>query len=934
MHKQYHQHPTLTTHLKAVVMLICVPLLLFSCQPSLKDTIVIGFSQCVDDDDWRQTMYFEMQKELAFYPNVKLIYKNADASNEQQIEDIKALREAGIDILIVSPNEAQPITPIVEEVYRSGIPVIVVDRKISSDNYTAYVGADNYEIGNIAGAYAANLLPEGGKILEVTGLPGSTPAQDRHQGFVDALKNFPELRLMNAINGQWKEEVAREEIRQHLKKAQEADLIFAFNDMMARATHQVLDAAQTEDMPLLLGIDGLFGPRLGIEMVNNGILDATFLYPTGGDKAIELAVNILEGKPYDKENILQTTVIDQSNVKIIKSQAEKIYEQQQDIVNQQNAIQEQLAVYQNQRTLLYVVISSLVAAIVLGAYALYSLKEKLETNRQLKSKNEEILKQRNQIMQLAQETEEANQAKFRFFTDISHEFRTPITLILTSIEDILENESPGSALFHKDIHLIKRNATRLLRLVSQLLDFRRIEHGKMELKASSGDLVTFIQEIFSAFEGTAAKRNIDYQLVSIEPRLELWFDGSMLDKVFFNLLSNAFKFTADGGKIVVMIEQDTENRMARVLIKDNGRGMSQEHVAHAFERFYQGEQNSSMGTGLGLSLSRELIQMHHGAIRIDSEPGRGTSFEIKLPLGKAHLKEKERIERVSGSSSAQLRSIYEEEAYEKEEIFTEEKQPSHETSILVVEDNVELRKFLVSKLQAHYQVLHAADGDQGLSIAFDEVPDLIISDIMMPGTDGIRLAKILKTDLRTSHIPVILLTARDTTEQQVEGLQTGADAYIVKPFHTKYLMARIRQLLQSRELLRQHYLGKASVAEALEIPKGVNKLDNEFLDNFKAIVDQKLSDPELNVNEIAKEVGLSRVQLYRKVKALLDFSVNDYIKQLRLTKAKTLLLQQELSISEIAYEVGFSSPAYFSTVFKSEFQISPSEYIRSPSSAT
>lgn len=911
-----------------------IPMLFFSCQSGSEDKIVIGFSQCVDDDDWRQTMYFEMQKELAFHEHVTLIYKNADASNAQQIEDIKALREQDIDILIVSPNEAQPITPIVEKVYHSGIPVIVVDRKIASDNYTAYVGADNYEIGNIAGAYAANLLPEGGKILEITGLPGSTPAQGRHRGFVDALKNHPDLVLMDSINGQWEEEVARKEIRNQLDKAQQADLIFAFNDMMARATYQVLDSAQTENMPVLLGIDGLFGPRLGIDMVNNGILDATFLYPTGGDKAIELAVNIVEGKPYEKENILQTTVIDQSNVKIIKSQAEKIYEQQQDIVSQQEAIKKQLAVYQNQRTLLYVVIGSLVAAIVLGAYALYSLKEKLETNRQLKSKNEEILKQRNQIMQLAQETEEANQAKFRFFTDISHEFRTPITLILTSIEDILESESLSKESFHKDIQLIKKNAARLLRLVSQLLDFRRIEHGKMALKASCSDLVSFIQEIFSAFEATASKRNIDYQLVTIEPYLELWFDDSMLDKVFFNLLSNAFKYTADGGKILVMIEQDTDKKQARILIKDNGKGMSKEHITHAFERFYRGEQNNSMGTGLGLSLSRELIQMHHGSIKIDSEKDKGTCFEIKLPLGRDHLKKEECIENENNDRHTPLRSIYEEEAYEKAEVLSEAITPSPETSILVIEDNADLNKFLVSKLKPHYQVLSASDGDQGLTLAFEEVPDLIISDIMMPGTDGISLARTLKSDIRTSHIPIILLTARDTTDQQVEGLQTGADAYIVKPFHTKYLMARISQLLQSRKILRQHYLSKASATEPVEIPEGVNKLDKAFLDNFKSIVDQKLSDPELSVNEIAREAGLSRVQLYRKVKALLGMSVNDYIKQLRLTKAKELLMLQELSIAEIAYEVGFSSPAYFSTVFKNEYQISPSEYIRSITSTT
>lgn len=374
--------------------------------------------------------------------------------------------------------------------------------------------------------------------------------------------------------------------------------------------------------------------------------------------------------------------------------------------------------------------------------------------------------------------------------------------------------------------------------------------------------------------------------------------------------------------------------MARILIKDNGRGMSAEHIAHAFERFYQGEQNSSMGTGLGLSLSRELIQMHHGTIRIDSEAGKGTSFEVRLPLGKAHLKAKERIEKPSDNKPVHLRSIYEEETFDEQEDYVEDKDADKETTILVIEDNVDLNKFLLAKLQRNYKVLGATDGDQGLTIAFDEVPDLIISDIMLPGTDGINIAKRLKTDIRTSHIPIILLTARDTTEQQVEGLQTGADAYIVKPFHNKYLLARISQLLHSRKMLRQHYLGKGAEMAPPGIPNGANPLDQGFLETFKGIVAQKLSDSELHVNDIAKEAGLSRVQLYRKVKALLGIGVSDYIKRLRLNKAKELLMQQELTIAEIAYEVGFSSPAYFSTVFKSEYQISPSEYIRSVTSST
>ena len=888
-------------------------------------------------------MRFEMEKELAFHPDAQLIYRNADGNSKQQIQDIRSLQQAGIDLLIVSPNEAAPITPVVEELYRAGIPVIVIDRKITSAAYTAYIGADNYEIGRIAGSYAASLLPEGGDVLEVTGLPGSTPAQERHRGFIEALRDFPQIQSLDSINGEWERQVAKHKLQDTLASYSTVDLIFAHNDMMALATREVLRHIPALSSVKLLGIDGLSGPDLGIEMVSDGVLDATFLYPTGGDRAVQVALDILEGRAYQRENILQTTVIDLSNVKVIKLQSDKIADQQQDIVRQQRAIQEQLTIYRSQQTLLYVVVVSLAIAIVLGAYALYSLREKQFTNRRLRIQNDKITHQRNQIAQMAQETEAANQAKFTFFTNISHEFRTPLTLILASIEDLLEESHRGdqrsAEVIRQDFLLLRKNASRLLRLITQLLDFRRLEHNKLKIMATKGDLVAFLREVVTAFERTAQRRRIDYQLVTSQPAVDAYFDAAMLDKVFVNLLSNAFKFTPDEGSIQVSVEPETSEDRVRVRFVDNGPGMSAEQAEHAFDRFYQGESYRAWGTGLGLSLSKELMECHGGTISVVSNPGRGTCFEVILPL---HGPYESTGPGESSSTVPSSHQYYGEEmslgfpesaTIDYEELdaafpLTTSLNPmqASDTTVLVIEDNDDLRHFLVRKFRATYRVIASADGTHGLEQSFAQVPDLIVCDIMLPGSDGLTIARTLKNDLRTSHIPIILLTARTTPDQQLEGLRTGVDAYVTKPFHPRLLLEQIDKLLWNREQLRQRF---ASTHVSSEPPITLPDLDQQFMQRLTAFIEQNLAKPSLNVNAIAQEIGLSRVQLYRKVKALLGIGINDYVKVQRLKKARELLLRPDLTIAEVAYEVGFSSPAYFSTVFKSYYQQSPSDFVRS-----
>ena len=398
----------------------------------------------------------------------------------------------------------------------------------------------------------------------------------------------------------------------------------------------------------------------------------------------------------------------------------------------------------------------------------------------------------------------------------------------------------------------------------------------------------------------------------------------MLDKVLFNLLSNAFKFTADNGSINVSIDKTIDGNMALIKVEDTGLGMTTEDAEHAFEVFYQGHSSSFWGTGLGLSLSSELINLHHGTITVKSERGVGTSFEIRLPTGQAHLLPEEMV-----SEKPSLITTY-----ENIKIYTSDMEPvllqnetttvfQKEKSILIIEDNDDLRAFLKKRLGDNYEIQEAENGEKGISLAFDIVPDLIISDIILPGQSGLQITETLKQDIRTSHIPIILLTARGSITEQIEGIKSQADAFIVKPFNLEYLEEIIKNLLKNRAILREHY---TSELPSETRSNSSNKIDRKFINEFTALVENNLSNEDFTVENICKHIGISRVQLYRKVKALIGYNVNDYILTVRLQKAKFLLTNEDLSISEISFKVGFSSQAYFSTVFKSKFGVTPKAF--------
>jgi len=883
---------------------------------------LIGFSQCVESDAWRKTMLQEMKRELSFHPDLALSYKQADGNSEKQINQVKELLGERVDILIISPNEAEPLTPIVEEAFNSGIPVIVVDRKISSSLYTAYVGGDNYSIGKLAGEYAVKLLEGKGNIIEITGLPKSTPAIERNKGFVNAIKSHTSINV-STINGEWYKQKAKEELSQTLATSTNVDLVFAQNDVMALGAYEVFKRKGLP-IPYIIGVDGLPCNGCGMQFVSEKLITASMLYPTGGDEAIRLAAKILNKEEFAKENYLQTTVIDSTNVRLLQLQASKITTQQHSIERQQVMLEQQRAIYKSQRNLLYVLALSLITAICFGAIAFYSLRVNRRINKQLHLQNTEILDQKNKIEEMSAKAQEANDAKVNFFTNISHEFRTPLTLILAPLEELLTITKSSSQ--SQSLHLIHKNVIRLLRLVNQLMDFRKIEVDKMRLRASENDIIAFLSEIIQSYKGIAQKRNIDLRMFTKERELKVWFDVNMLDKVVFNLLSNAFKFTKDHGYIHLSVGRSEEKNEVTIKVEDNGIGMSQEVVNKVFNLFFQGEYENHKGSGLGLALSKELIKLHKGIITVSSEKGKVTTFQIHLPLGQGHLNENE----IGEAEQTPLLQYENEKVYmtdlDKEPGARSRQEgikPEKEYSLLVIEDNEDLRNFLENKLGNEYEVVTADNSQSAVQQAFDVVPDLIISDIVIPGKDGMALVNIFKTDIRTSHIPIILLTGQTSIQQQIEGMRNMADAYITKPFNLQFLQQSIKSLLSNRAMLKEHFTS--------ELPSNlktqtIGKIDRKFVSEFTSLVESNIPNEEFSVEDICKSIGISRIQLYRKVKALLNVNVNDYILNTRLQKAKYLLQHEELNIGEVAYKVGFSSPAYFSTVFKSKFGVTPKAF--------
>lgn len=521
--------------------------------------------------------------------------------------------------------------------------------------------------------------------------------------------------------------------------------------------------------------------------------------------------------------------------------------------------------------------------------------------------------------------EKLSQAKLQFFTNVSHEFRTPLTLILGPLQTLLDSRK-GGKLFREQLLIINNNAQRLLRLVNQLLDFRKAETGNMKLEVTEGNIVKFLREIKLSFDPLADEMDIDFQFRSDNTYLQLWFDRFQCEKVFFNLLSNAFKNTPAGGTITLSVKEVGEDVVIQV--RDTGRGIKQEHFNHIFEAFFSHyEDHRQASTGIGLAYAKSLIQMHHGRIEVESELNSFTCFSVILRKGKEHFDPSELAVEINDNEFVETDTQVHHDADEITSAVAGS-DAEHLPKILIIEDNPEVRKYLKTIFQFGHVIFEAANGRIGLDVVHSEMPDLVICDVMMPELDGMEFCKEIKSNLKTSHIPVILLTARTSLIYTIEGLEKGADDYVTKPFNPKVLQLKVRNILRAHDAMRKMF-GDRKVL-AIE-PKAVvfNSLDEQFVKQVLECINNNISNSDFTVDILSREIGMSRAQLYRKIKAVTGQSANELVRTLRLKHAAQLLKQQQLTISQITYEAGFTDLQYFRECFKKFFGVTPSEYLES-----
>ena len=885
------KHPFLLVWLTLIVLCGCT-------SSGKQKRHVIGLSQCMLDDAWREAMINDMRIEASNYDDVEIIIKDAQNNNETQIQQIRDLIRQKVDVLIISPYQSEPITAVAEEAYRAGIPTIITDRKVNTDQYTSFVGANNYEIGLAAGNYAANYLPPNAIILEIWGLTQTSPAQERHKGFVDALREREDLSFRK-IEGQWLVDTARMELRK-LEHPEQIDFVYAHNDMMAIAAREYFmawDSIRGRDLRII-GVDAVAGA--GLEAVEDGRINASFLYPTGGEQVIRTAMRIIQGEPVDKFIPLRTAPVDHQSARTLLLQADQLQKYKQRIEAQRSRIDGLSDRFYFLRNSLGVISLLMIGFIALSIYAFYINRKMRQANRKLISLNAEM--------------KEVTAQKLQFFTNVSHEVRTPLTLILAPLDRLIISlrESP----YASDLGLIQKNANRLLRVINQILDFRKVEGKQEKLAVREIDLVPFVGEIKSYFDSMASVRAISYTFTSSIKQCTLWIDPDLLERVFFNLLSNAFKFTPEGGSVRIELTEEGDRVFIQVI--DTGSGIRPANLPHLFDRFYT--EDRSMGTGIGLHLVKEYIHMHGGEIHVESEPGQRTTFTVCLRKGKAHFEDSDLME-TSVSHQAYEASRLDDS--ETKEILSK----TYPYTILITEDDDEVRCFLERELSLHFKIRTAANGKDALRVLEEEEISLVVSDVMMPEMNGFELCRTIKSQLPFSHIPVILLTALTDERQRIFGITGGADDYIQKPFHTDYVKIKIIHLLQERQKLRERLLEKLRDNKLLlSEPEKVESIDDAFLRKFAEQIEAVYADPEYNVEKLSETLGLSRGHLHRKIKELTGTAPVEFLRTYRLNKATQLLRQNAYTVSEVAYRTGFSSPAYFSKCFKAVYGVTPTEY--------
>ena len=876
----------------------------------------IGVSQC-SSDDWRNKCNEEIYREIMFHPEAQVEIRSADDNNDKQIADIRYFVENGFDIIIAAPNEADAITPIIKDVYDSGIPVVVFDRNIHGDSFTAYQGVDNIGIGESAAHYARNLVGEGGKVIEIYGLAGSTPAIERHNGFVREMEKRG-LQMLASAYGNWNYDDAEVVCDSLFAIYKDVDLVYAHNDRMAIAAS---DVARRRGLDVqVIGVDA--APEIGIKAVRDSVIDATFLYPTEGYRLIRTALAILKGEPYERKAILpKSSVVDMSNADILLLQNEALKEETNKIRMLKSQVDDYWSQHEAQTTLFYVTIVLLIMLAGILFLLLHAFWQRKRYQNELLAQNSLLEEQRDAQKALNEQLNQATQSKLMFFTNVSHDLRTPLTLIAEPVEQLLAADNltkPQQSL----MRIANKNILILKRLINQILDFRKYENGKMELNRQEVHFAPMVREWAESFYNLSRKRDIKLTIdMAIADDFTIAIDTEKIERVFFNLMSNAFKYTPQNGSITFSCSAD--DAMLTFAVKDNGKGISSEDLRNIFDRFFQVDKIHPKGSGIGLSLVKAFVELHGGTVTAESIEGEGSKFIVSLPI--MHVNE-------SASEQDSAATITAKEVDDELSVIEQESSElrADEPLLLVIDDNEDIRRMITLLMQDEYNVITAPDGQEGLRLAAKYVPDLIICDVMMPVMDGMECCRRIKEEVSTSHIPVLMLTACSMDEQRAQGYDSGVDGYIAKPFSSTVLKSRCRNLIENRKRIKQLWTSGSVVTTAepsspAPRPATMGDVDNEFYTRFLEIVKAEMGNSDLNVDSLAAKMGLGRSQFYRKIKALTNYSPVELLRNLRLKRSRELLLTSDKSISEIAYEVGFSAPAYFTRCYRETFGETPTE---------
>lgn len=752
-------------------------------------------------------------------------------------------------------------------------------------------------------------MPEGSTILEITGLMSSSPAVERHKGF---LAEASESYSVHTISGDWKPEVAKERI-EAIGQYRNIDLIFAHNDDMALAAYNAINEADSLSAQRIkfIGIDAL----VGVDAVLDGRLQASFLYPTGGDKVMAIARRILLGKRVEKSYQLQSALVDSHNAYTLKAQQEQIVSYQEQINKQKTVLEQYDRSVDNLKYSLWAVI---MIALIAGGMGIYAIRLNLRLRRRneiLTAKNTEIEIATCELMDKHAQIENVTAHKLQFFTNITHEIRTPLTLILNPLDSIVKREKDPE--IQRNIWTIQRNARHLLNVVNQILDFRKIENNKMMLTLKQVDIVQFTQEILSYFETYAETEKIVYKFRTDTPHQQLWIDTDKIEQVLLNLLSNAFKYSPKYGTILVSVTDNGPSVLIEV--EDNGKGIDKESLPRIFDRFYALKNTSNYSTGIGLHLTREYVELHHGHITADSLPGAYTVFRVELFKGKSHFGENAAFDETLSTN------------YLADEVIDDNKVDAllakkYDETIVIAEDDPEILAYLKDELSTNFRVIAVNNGYDAVKAVMDNEVSLILSDVLMPALNGFQLCSNIKSNIATCHIPIVLLTALSDDNQRIYGIAEGADEYIHKPFNMQYVRLKIIRIIEERRRLADTFaqkFGRLTRHEAANLPC----VDDVFRDKLFDLIEAQHSDSNFKIELMSDMLGMSRILLYRKITSIFGMSPSDLLRNFRLQKAVQLLTDQRRNVSEVAYTVGFSSPAYFAKCFKSVYNMTPTEYM-------